>query len=96
MNAEDRTGIARVHARLDDMVAERAERGETLARIETRVAGLDFSTTEIKALCKEHNGDIKALKTWQARLTGAFGVVAFICLVVQDEIREGITRVFGG
>ena len=66
-----------------------AQRDDLLIRLDERSEAADKKLDE-------HNGDIKALKTWQARLTGAFGVVAFVCLVVQDELREAVTHVFGG
>lgn len=66
-----------------------SERDLLLGRLDERTESM------IKKL-DVHNGDIRALKTWQARLTGAFGVVAFICLVVQDELREAVTQIFGG
>jgi hypothetical protein len=66
-----------------------SERDLLLGRLDERTESM------IKKL-DAHNGDIRALKTWQARLTGAFGVVAFICLVVQDELREAVTQIFGG
>ncbi|GAG50227.1 unnamed protein product [marine sediment metagenome] len=56
---------------------------------------LDERTLQMVKKLDAHNGDIRALKTWQARLTGAFGVVAFICLVVQDELREAVTHLLG-
>lgn len=66
-----------------------AQRDELLIRLDER------SEVMNKKL-DVHNGDIRALKTWQARLTGAFGVVAFVCLIVQDELREAVTHVLGG
>jgi hypothetical protein len=57
---------------------------------------LDERTARMLVKLEAHNGDIKALKAWQAKLTGAFGVVAFVCVVVQDEVREVVTHVLGG
>lgn len=65
------------------------ERDELLIRVDER-------TLNMAEDIKVHNGDIRALKTWQARLTGAFGVVVFVILIVQDELREAVTHVFGG
>jgi len=66
-----------------------SQRDELLIRLDERCGNM---VEKLDA----HNGDIRALKTWQARLTGAFGVVAFVCLIVQDELREGILRFVGG
>lgn len=63
-----------------------AERDELLIRLDERSKSMDRKLDA-------HNGDIRALKAWQAKLTGAFGVVAFIILATQDELREVVTGV---
>ena len=95
MNAAEHDSIARIHERLDQIIAERAARGEVLARIETRVVGLDVTTAEVKGICKEHNGDIRALQRWQAKLTGAFGVLTFGVIFIQPLAIYVLIRQFG-
>lgn len=65
-----------------------SQRDELLIRLDER------SEAAAKKL-DEHNGDIRALKAWQTRLTGAFGLLAFVVLYFQTDIREAVTRVFG-
>ena len=76
-----------------------SERDELLGRLDERTlnmaTGLEDFREEMRGWQREQNGDIRALQRWQAKLTGAFGVVGVIVLATQDEIREAITHVFG-
>ena len=66
-----------------------SQRDELLIRLDERS---EAAATKLDA----HNGDIQALKTWQARLTGAFGILAFVIVLFQTDIRGAVTHVFGG
>ncbi len=61
------------------------QRDELLIRLDERCKGMDEKLDV-------HNGDIRALKTWQARLTGAFGVLAVVVVFFQAEIVEVVTQ----
>lgn len=66
-----------------------SERDELLIRLDERCLSMDKKLDA-------HNGDIDALKAWQAKLTGAFCFLAAIVVLFQTKIVEGVTHVFGG
>ena len=54
-----------------------------LARLDERSQHIMEEVGEIKKLCKEHNGDIRALQLEQARLRGRiYGAAAVLSLVI--------------
>ena len=65
---------------------EDADRDELLGRLDERSAHAATDLAEMKEWQKEQNGDILALKQWQAKLTGAFGVLAVVVVLFQAEI----------
>ena len=79
-----------------------SERDVLLVKMSSQVGALGGQcermaeyTSEMKEWQREQNGDIRALQKWQAKLTGAFGVVA-VLVIWQDELREAITHLLGG
>lgn len=73
-----------------------SKRDDLLSRLDERTEHMADDLKEIKEHAKEQNGDIKALQAWQAKLTGAFCVLAAVVVFFQAEIVEVVTRVFGG
>ena len=73
-----------------------SERDELLGRLDERTENIQDSLREMKGWQQEQNGDILALKQWQAKLTGAFCVLAAVVVFFQAEIAEVVTRVAGG
>ena len=66
-----------------------SERDELLGRLDER-------TEHIKKAVEEHNGQIRDLQTWQARMMGGSAVVGVIVVVAQEDVREFVSKVLGG
>lgn len=75
-----------------------SERDELLGRLDERTlnitTGLEDFREEMREWQKDQNGDIRALQKWQAKLTGAFGVLAVIVVFFQAEIAEVVKDLF--
>ena len=72
-----------------------SQRDELLGRLDERSEHMAADLAEMKEWQREQNGDIDALKAWQAKLTGAFCILAAVTLFFQAEIMEVVTHVFG-
>lgn len=72
------------------------ERDELLGRVDERTLAIKEMVDSNSDKLDQHNGDIQALKQWQAKLTGAFCVLAAVVVFFQTEIAEVVTHVLGG
>ena len=72
-----------------------SERDELLGRLDERTLAIKEMVDSNSNKLDAHNGDILALKQWQAKLTGAFCVLAAVVVFFQAEIAEAVTDVFG-
>jgi len=71
-------------------------RDELLVRLDERTLAIKEKVDSNSDKLDQHNGDIQALKQWQAKLTGAFCILAAVVVFFQAEIAEAVTHVFGG
>ena len=53
-------------------------------------------TKTIESDVKEHNGQIRAIEKWQAKMMGSFAVVGVIVVIAQEDVREFVGKVLGG
>ena len=70
-----------------------SERDLLLGRLDERSESAAKDLKDMKEWQREQNGDILALQKWQAKLTGAFGILAVVVIFFQAEIAEVVTGV---
>ncbi len=65
-----------------------SERDLLLGRLDERTKAIKEKVDSNSDKLDQHNGDILALKQWQAKLTGAFCLLSAVVVFFQTEIRE--------
>lgn len=71
------------------------ERDQLLGRLDGRTEDMQKDISEIKGHQQKQNGDILALKVWQARVMGAVAVILVLLPALNDDVRGVIAAVFG-